>query len=101
MSFVLILFIFVTYRKRFFISFWLMKQRRKYKNFDKKDMGHIYDVFVSYSQADHQWVTEDLLPELEQKNPKLRVCIHERDFKVLPFLVFEQIKLIGKALNDK
>ena len=62
-------------------------------------MGHIYDVFVSYSQADHQWVTEDLLPELEQKNPKLRVCIHERDFKVL--LVFEQIKLIGKAINDK
>ena len=101
MSTVLILFIFVTYRKRFFISFWLMKQRRKYKNFDKKDMGHIYDVFVSYSQADHQWVTEDLLPELEQKNPKLRVCIHERDFKVLPFPVFEEIRLIAKAITDK
>ena len=73
MGVVLIFFIVASYRKRFFITFWLMKQRRKYKSFDKKDMGHLYDVFVSYSQSDHKWVTEELLPELEQKNPKLDV----------------------------
>ena len=49
---------------------------------DKKDMSYLFDVFVSYSHEDHQWVTEQLIPELEHKNPKLKVCIHERDFKV-------------------
>ena len=79
---ILILFIIITYRRRFFISFWLMKQRRKYKNFEKKELTHLYDVFISYSQEQHDWVTHQLMPELEEKNPKLRVCIHERDFKV-------------------
>ena len=45
-------------------------------------MTHLYDVFISYSQEQHDWVTQQLIPELEDKNPKLRVCIHERDFKV-------------------
>ena len=70
MGTVLLLFIVATYRRRFFISFWLMKQRRK------------YDVFISYSHEEHDWVTQQLIPELEMKNPKLKACIHERDFKV-------------------
>ena len=82
MGTILLLFIIVTYRKRFFISFWLMRQRRKHRMMDKKDMSYLFDVFVSYSHEDHQWVTDQLIPELEQKNPKLKVCIHERDFKV-------------------
>ena len=82
MGMILLIFIIITYRRRFFISFWLMKQRRKYKNFDKKELSHLYDVFISYSQEQHDWVTQQLIPELEEKNPKLRVCIHERDFKV-------------------
>ena len=49
---------------------------------EKKDMSYLYDVFVSYNHDDHEWVINTLLPELEEKNPKLRVCIHERDFKV-------------------
>ena len=82
MGTVLLIFVVATYRKRFFISFWLMKQRRKYKMFEKKDISYLYDVFISYSHTEHDWVTQSLIPELEQKNPKLKVCIHERDFKV-------------------
>ncbi|XP_053685761.1 uncharacterized protein LOC128735295 [Sabethes cyaneus] len=40
-----------------------------------------YDVFVSYSEQDRQWVLEELLPNLEQTED-INVCLHERDFKV-------------------
>ena len=87
MGTILLIFIIGTYRKRFFITFWLMKQRRKYKSMEKKDMSYLYDVFISYSHDDHSWVTTELIPELEMKNPKLKVCIHERDFKVSNILL--------------
>ncbi|XP_058832422.1 toll-like receptor 6 isoform X2 [Topomyia yanbarensis] len=42
---------------------------------------YTYDVFVSYSEQDRQWVLEQLLPNLEQTED-INVCLHERDFKV-------------------
>src|SRR6476660_1141400 len=38
-----------------------------------------YDVFISYSHRDQEWVTTDLLSKLEQKG--LQVCIDYRDFE--------------------
>lgn len=38
----------------------------------------LYDVFVSYAEADRAWVTETLLPALAASG--LRVCQPERDF---------------------
>ncbi|XP_065333205.1 toll-like receptor 13 [Cloeon dipterum] len=46
----------------------------------QEDAIFIYDVFVSYCDADREWVIKKLLPELEQEN-NLRVCLHERDFQ--------------------
>jgi hypothetical protein len=37
-----------------------------------------YDVFISYSNTDEDWVVSVLLPRLEKE--KLKVCIHFRDF---------------------
>ncbi|XP_043932028.1 toll-like receptor 13 [Protopterus annectens] len=46
-------------------------------------MRYMYDVFVSYSSKDECWVTSELLPNLEQKEPSfLKVCLHGRDFEV-------------------
>ena len=39
-----------------------------------------YDVFISYSHVNTQWVWESLLPRLE--NAGLRVCIDKRDFAI-------------------
>ncbi len=39
-----------------------------------------YDVFISYSRADREWVVEQLLPRLEQAG--LRVTVDYRDFVV-------------------
>ncbi|XP_018427330.1 PREDICTED: toll-like receptor 13 [Nanorana parkeri] len=42
-----------------------------------------YDVFVSYNTNNEQWVTEQLLPNLEQNGaPFFKVCIHNRDFEI-------------------
>lgn len=39
-----------------------------------------YDAFVSYSEMDSGWVEAHLVPELEQSEPPLRLCLHKRDF---------------------
>ena len=40
-----------------------------------------YDIFISYSDHNREWVLNSLLPNLESK-PKVNVCLHERDFQV-------------------
>ncbi|KAL1396629.1 hypothetical protein pipiens_010398, partial [Culex pipiens pipiens] len=42
--------------------------------------GYMYDVFVSYSEQDRQWVLDELLPNME-KTEDINVCLHERDFE--------------------
>ena len=39
-----------------------------------------YDVFVTFSSQDLNWVTKELLPLLEKH--KLNYCIHDRDFEI-------------------
>ncbi|XP_045508810.1 toll-like receptor 13 isoform X1 [Colias croceus] len=40
-----------------------------------------YDVFVSYCNEDRAWVLDQLLPHVE-KDCRISVCLHERDFQV-------------------
>ena len=44
------------------------------------EAGYAYDVFISYSHADKDWVRSELLPYLESAG--LRVCIDYRDFEL-------------------
>ena len=46
----------------------------------REQTTHSYDVFISYSHADQEWVKGWLLPQLEKA--RLRVCIDFRDFEV-------------------
>ncbi|KAL0970685.1 hypothetical protein UPYG_G00245690 [Umbra pygmaea] len=39
-----------------------------------------YDAFVSYSERDVEWVEEFLVPEMENSQPPLSLCLHKRDF---------------------
>lgn len=39
-----------------------------------------YDAFVSYSEMDSGWVEAHLIPELEQTDLPLQLCLHKRDF---------------------
>ncbi|XP_028445360.1 toll-like receptor 2 [Perca flavescens] len=55
---------------------WLRAKRKP-----KLKKGELeYDAFVSYSEMDSGWVEAHLVPELEQAEPPLRLCLHKRDF---------------------
>jgi hypothetical protein len=41
--------------------------------------GFEYDVFISYSSRNQQWIRDDLLPRIEGSG--LRACVDFRDFK--------------------
>lgn len=49
----------------------------------KNDPGEsfLYDVFVSYSEQNRDWVLDEFLPNVE-KREQINVCLHERDFIV-------------------
>ncbi len=50
--------------------------------------GKTYDAFISYSETDAEFVTGELLRELEENDPKHILCIHHRDW------------LPGRAVGD-
>uniref|UniRef100_UPI0037E75F56 toll-like receptor 2 n=1 Tax=Semicossyphus pulcher TaxID=241346 RepID=UPI0037E75F56 len=55
---------------------WLRAKRKP-----KLKKGELeYDAFVSYSEMDSGWVEAHLVPELEQAEPRLQLCLHKRDF---------------------
>lgn len=54
----------------------LLKRHR-----DAEEGEYTYDVFVSYSDQNRDWVLEQLLPNIERED-ELNICLHERDFKV-------------------
>ena len=62
------LFLFIHFGWRFFYSY----PREK----------TLYDVFVSYSSLDSDWVEEHLVNPLERLDPPYNLCLHERDFQV-------------------
>ncbi|XP_029289869.1 toll-like receptor 2 [Cottoperca gobio] len=55
---------------------WLRAKRKP--KLKKGDLE--YDAFVSYSESDSGWVEAHLVPQLEQTEPPLRLCLHKRDF---------------------
>ncbi|XP_078692218.1 uncharacterized protein LOC144922372 [Branchiostoma floridae x Branchiostoma belcheri] len=74
--------IFVMYRNRYYIEYGWYLLRSKAKVRPKAPLGKrkIYHAFISYNGRDSKWVTRRLVPKLEQEEPRLKLCIHERDF---------------------
>jgi hypothetical protein len=48
---------------------------------DSTEKKKTYDVFISYANEDHLWVTEELVPKLEKEH-QFKCCFHERDFQI-------------------
>ncbi|XP_024936811.1 toll-like receptor 13 isoform X2 [Cephus cinctus] len=46
-----------------------------------EDRIYVYDVFVSYSDENRNWVIQELLPNIEDST-SIKICLHERDFQV-------------------
>lgn len=73
----------VIYWKRLEIK--ILLYSRLQWSFLKKDnsLGDLpYDVFVSFSQLDYEWVVHTLTPNLENRALPYKLCLHQRDFPV-------------------
>ncbi|XP_064802563.1 toll-like receptor 12 [Oncorhynchus masou masou] len=49
---------------------------------EKEEEEVRYDAFVSFSSGDEAWVLGEMAPMLEEGEPRLRLCLHHRDFEV-------------------
>ncbi|XP_069835202.1 toll-like receptor 13 [Dendropsophus ebraccatus] len=66
-----------------YIMYTMYKIKGWQKNRHRKVDQYEYDAFVSYNTDNEHWVTEQLLPNLEQNGPPFfKVCIHNRDFVI-------------------
>lgn len=75
---------FYVFRKRYYLSHYVSRRGRRRDKCDdeRANREYDYDVFISYHEEESEWVYEELLPELEETEPKIRACVRERDFKV-------------------
>ncbi|XP_052434149.1 toll-like receptor 13 [Carassius gibelio] len=59
------------------------RRRRRVEGADGEIEEMRYDAFVSFCSRDEAWVMGEMAPRLEgQGNPRLRLCLHHRDFEV-------------------
>ena len=74
--------IFIGYLCRYYIRLCLFVHCGCRFFYDYKDEETKYDVFISYSSLDSDWVEERLVNPLEGLDPPYNLCLHERDFLV-------------------
>ncbi|KAM6440374.1 toll-like receptor 2 isoform 1-T1 [Liasis olivaceus] len=73
---------------------WLKAKRKPQRTHDQPVC---YDVFVSYSEQDSEWVENIMVQMLEQTNPPLKLCLHKRDFTPGKWIVDNIIDSIEKS----
>ena len=71
----------ISYRYRWHIRYMYYSAKFRYNGYKRvdEDDHFVYDIFVSYADADKHFVLEQMVPELEG-NRQLRLLVHERDF---------------------
>ena len=73
---------FIVYLFRYYIHLCLFVHCGWRFYYDYKDEETMYDVFISYSSKDSDWVINNLVNPLEGLDPPFNLCLHERDFQV-------------------
>ncbi|KAB5587122.1 hypothetical protein PHYPO_G00009290 [Pangasianodon hypophthalmus] len=71
------------YIERQFGKGWRRRRQRRRGDGLEAEEDMKYDAFVSFSSRDEAWVLGELAPRLEEQGqPRLRLCLHSRDFEV-------------------
>ncbi|KAK3571804.1 hypothetical protein QTP86_020594 [Hemibagrus guttatus] len=72
------------YMERKFGKAWRRRRQRHRGDELEAEEDVKYDAFVSFSHRNEAWVLEELAPRLEEQGqPRLRLCLHNRDFESL------------------
>jgi len=73
----------VVYKNRMVVKYWLFNFKLEMgKEEDRQSSEFEYDVFVSYHHEDTGFLSDHLVPQIEQeKDSPMKLCIHERDFE--------------------
>lgn len=61
------------------------------------DPDKLYDVFISFSHEDEQFVNDHLLPGLEKRKNPYKVCIHTRDWVPGEFIVEQIVRSVSES----
>ncbi|XP_053089904.1 toll-like receptor 13 isoform X2 [Pangasianodon hypophthalmus] len=71
------------YMERQFGKGWRRRRQRRRGDGLEAEEDMKYDAFVSFSSRDEAWVLGELAPRLEEQGqPRLRLCLHSRDFEL-------------------
>ena len=94
----------ILYNKRWYLKYhyyWLVKKPVR------REEPFQFDVFLSYSQQNEAWIHSRLLPVLQDSQPNISVCYHERDFDAGKSIVENIVDSIDRSrkcliiLSDK
>ncbi|XP_072304306.1 uncharacterized protein [Eucyclogobius newberryi] len=61
-------------------GFYLVRAYLYHSKKRRQGCAHTYDAFVSYNVHDEDWVCNELVPELEERQG-WKLCLHHRDFQ--------------------
>ncbi|XP_065560506.1 protein toll-like isoform X2 [Artemia franciscana] len=76
------------YSKGWFLS-WVSEEE---VDKDKK-----YDAFVSFANEDEEFVIRELVPKLENSEPKFKLCLHTRDWPAGEFITDNIFESVGNS----
>ncbi|XP_071034400.1 toll-like receptor 6 [Parasteatoda tepidariorum] len=89
------------YSFRWYIRYWVFHVQSKFKerrtSNRKSERVYKYDAFISYNSNDTSWIASSLIPALERQDPKLKLCIHDRDFEVGRFITENILEAIENS----
>ena len=77
---VIIVLLALMYRNKSYIEIFLFSRFGFRFGSEYTNEKKLYDVFISHSSLDSDWVLDTLLPRLENNQPPFRVTVHQRDF---------------------
>ena len=71
------------FRHRFEIKYLFYKliwERKRFQEINHTQEPFMYDAFIAYTDSEYDFVRDQIIPQLEEGDNPLKLCLHFRDF---------------------